>query len=178
MRKMMLSAALACLCGLLTTDTASACGWGRGWGCGYGGWGCGCYSDCGYYGGRGSWGGGYYGGYCSDSYYGGYCYNGYLGSSYVVPSGYSLVPSPAPATLVVDLPADAVLTIDGERTTSTSGERVFRTPALEQGREFEYTLEARVIRDGKEKVMRQRATVRAGEQTTVRLGLPATAVGE
>jgi uncharacterized protein (TIGR03000 family) len=72
----------------------------------------------------------------------------------------------------VNLPADAVLTIDGERTTSTSAERIFYTPALETGREFEYTLQAKVVRDGQEKVIKQRVIVCAGEQTTVRLEEP------
>ncbi len=83
---------------------------------------------------------------------------------------------PSPATLVVNLPADAVLTIDGSPTTSTSAERVFRTPALETGRDFEYTLEAKVLRGGEEKVLKQRVTVRGGQETQVRLEVPATTV--
>ena len=81
---------------------------------------------------------------------------------------------PAPATLVVNLPADAVLTVNGKPTTLTSAKRVFRTPTLKTGRDFEYTLEAKVVRDGQEKVIKQRVTVRAGEQTMVRLEVPTT----
>jgi hypothetical protein len=40
----------------------------------------------------------------------------------------------APAVLHVLLPADATLTIDGEKTMSTSAERQFETPALEPGK--------------------------------------------
>jgi len=164
MCKMILSAALACACGLLTVNGATAChhGWG-GWG---GGWG-------GYYGG-GYYGGGYYGGdYCYSGYSG-----GYAGPVYVVPSGGYVVAASAPATLVVNLPADAVLSVDGKPTTSTSANRVFSTPDLETGRDFVYTLEARVVRAGQEKVIKQRVTVRAGQQTTVRLEEPTTAVAE
>jgi uncharacterized protein (TIGR03000 family) len=180
MRKMFLSAALACLGGLLTMNAATAChgGWGGGWGGYYGGgWG-------------GNYGRGYYGGYYGRGYHGGYyssdyCYSGYSGGygnvAYVVPSGgsyYAAAPASAPATLVVNLPADAVLTVDGKRTASTSAERVFSTPALESGRDFAYTLEAKFVRDGQEKVIKQRVTVRAGKQTTVRLEEPATAAAE
>jgi len=180
MRKMILSAALACLTALLVSDVASAChrgcGGGHHGGCGGGcGWSGGCGGGCGW--GGGSCGGGVAscgGGYCyaGGGYAGGYAYGG------PVVGGYAVAPSAAPATLVVNLPADAVLTIDGERTASTSAERVFRTPELESGRDFEYTLQAKVVRDGKEKVVTQRVTVRAGEQTSVRLEVPATAAAE
>jgi uncharacterized protein (TIGR03000 family) len=159
MRKMILSAALACLGGLLTTDVATACHHDRGWR-GY------C---CDYSYGRVS-----YHNYCCYVGYSG----GYAGGVYVIPSGGYVAAAPAAATLVVDLPADAVLTIDGQRTTSSSAERVFNTPDLQRGRDFEYTLEARVVRAGQEKVIKQRVTVRAGEQTRVRLEEPTTAAAE
>jgi uncharacterized protein (TIGR03000 family) len=170
MRKMVLSAALACLCGLMTINVATAChrGWGGwGWGRGWGG-----------YHGRG-----YYGGYHDRGYYGpAYSYSGYSGGyagvASVVPSDGYVAAAPAPATLVVHLPADAVLTVDGKRTASTSAERVFSTPDLETGRDFAYNLEARVVRDGQEKVIKQRVIVRAGQQTTIRLEEPAAAVAE
>jgi uncharacterized protein (TIGR03000 family) len=92
----------------------------------------------------------------------------------MVPSGGYVVAASAPATLVVNLPADAVLTIDGNRTTSTSAERVFRTPALQSGRDFTYALAAKIVRDGQEKVIEKRVIVRAGEQTRVRLEEPTT----
>jgi uncharacterized protein (TIGR03000 family) len=162
MRKMFLGTTLACLCALLSTSTASACH--RGWG-----WSRYCcdwyYTDC-----------------CYPVYYHGHCCHGgyyyvYPGIVYSGPTvGYAAAPTAA--TLVVDLPADAVLSMDGQRTTSTSAERVFRTPDLEQGRTFEYTLEARVMRAGQEKVIKQRVLVRAGEQTRVRMEEPTTAAAE
>jgi uncharacterized protein (TIGR03000 family) len=170
MRKMLLSAVLACLCGLVTADLAMAChrgwgGWGRGWG-----WGRGYHS--------GGWGGGYYyGGAWGPGYcYGGYA-GGYAGGVWVVPSGGSyLAAASAPATLVVNLPADAVLLVDGQKTESVSAERVFQTPALPIGQDFHYVLEARVVRDGKAEVIQRRVTVRGGEQASVRLEVPGAAV--
>src|SRR5437660_8606136 len=54
----------------------------------------------------------------------------------------------APATIVVSLPAEAKLTIDGNATRSTSARRVFTSPALEMGQEYVYSLRAEIIRDG------------------------------
>jgi uncharacterized protein (TIGR03000 family) len=69
------------------------------------------------------------------------------------------------ATLVVTLPADARLKIDDYRTTSTSGERVFNTPALKVGQDFHYTLTAEV--NGRS--VTREVTVRGGETTRVSL---------
>lgn len=82
----------------------------------------------------------------------------------------------AEATLVVTLPADAKLTIDGEKTTSTSAERVFVSPALESGKEYEYTLKAQIVRDGEVKTATARVTVRSGEVSRVELKVPAAGV--
>lgn len=76
---------------------------------------------------------------------------------------------PAPATIRVSLPADARLTIDGSPTRSTSGEREFITPPLERGHEFTYTLEARVLRDGRPATISKQVAVHAGERTDVTL---------
>jgi uncharacterized protein (TIGR03000 family) len=73
----------------------------------------------------------------------------------------------APATLVVKLPADAKLMIDGNATTSTSDVRTFRTPALPTGAEFRYTLQAEVVREGKALTLTKTVTVRGGAETQV-----------
>src|SRR5262249_871346 len=57
--------------------------------------------------------------------------------------------APAPATILVSLPADAKLFVDDAATTSTSTSRTFVTPALENGKTYGYTLKAEVVRDGK-----------------------------
>jgi uncharacterized protein (TIGR03000 family) len=87
-------------------------------------------------------------------------------------SGYEEVTAPAPANLVVTLPADARLFVDDHETKSTSGERLLTTPDLQPGREYSYTLRAEVMRDGKVQQATQRVTVRAGQETQVNIQLP------
>jgi uncharacterized protein (TIGR03000 family) len=92
----------------------------------------------------------------------------------VIPSGDAIA-AVAPsnrATIIVNLPADAKLTIDGQATTSTSGTRRFSSPALEPGKEYFYTLKAEVVADGKPEVITERVTVRANRETRVNLALP------
>jgi uncharacterized protein (TIGR03000 family) len=86
------------------------------------------------------------------------------------------VSGPSPATVIVTLPADARLTVDGSPTVSTSGTRVFVSPSLTPGKEFHYTLKAEVVRDGKPVVMEERIAVRAGEETRVTLTEPVAVV--
>jgi uncharacterized protein (TIGR03000 family) len=180
MRKLVWMAALSAMAMFWTADCVSArgCHGGHHGGCGgCGGGGCG-----GGYCGGGGCGGGYCGGGgCG----GGYCGGGYASSYSYCPTCYAYGGAPAgtavaaadaeAATLVVTLPADAQLTIDDYRTTSTSGERVFSTPALKLGQEYHYTLKAEV---NGHTVSRQVA-VRGGETTRVNLDLSvATAAAE
>jgi uncharacterized protein (TIGR03000 family) len=88
-------------------------------------------------------------------------------------SGYEEeVNAPAPANLLVTLPADARLFVDGHETKSTTGERLLTTPDLQPGREYSYTLRAEVMRGGKVQETSQRVTVRAGQQTQVNIQIP------
>jgi uncharacterized protein (TIGR03000 family) len=73
----------------------------------------------------------------------------------------------APATIVVSLPADAKLTVDGVATRSTSEIRSFVTPTLAAGRTFQYTLAAEVVRNGRPIVETRNVTVRAGQTSNV-----------
>ncbi len=82
------------------------------------------------------------------------------------------------AKLYVTLPADAKLTIDGTPTVSTSETRVFESPSLTPGKTFYYVLKATVVRDGKTETVTKEVTVRAGEDTRVRIEIPETAVSE
>jgi uncharacterized protein (TIGR03000 family) len=151
----------------------------------HGGYSCcgGCYGGC--YGGY-SCCGGCYGGY---SCCGGVIYGGSPGSVIITEPGKkpeepikkpedkkpeTLVP--APATIIVSLPADAKLTIDDAATTSTSSMRVFTSPALPVGRDFHYTLKAEFVRDGKPATKSKEVTVRAGEATRVDLNEAAAEV--
>src|SRR5437763_14666964 len=54
----------------------------------------------------------------------------------------------APASLIVNLPADAKLSIDDHLTTSTSDSRQFTTPSLSSERDYHYTLNAEIVRCG------------------------------
>ena len=73
------------------------------------------------------------------------------------------------ATIAVNLPEGARLTFDDEPTVSTGSDRLFITPPLERGKDFHYTLEAKLTRDGKTETTSKQITVRAGEQTRVDL---------
>jgi uncharacterized protein (TIGR03000 family) len=81
----------------------------------------------------------------------------------------------APATVVVSLPADATLKVDGVATQSTTELRTFATPVLPIGQAYHYTLTAAVVRDGQTLTATQQVTVQAG--VTSRIELPATAFG-
>ena len=175
----------------------------RGGGCHgcYGGYAYGCYGGC-----YGGWGGCYGGGMVYGGCYGGWggcygggmgyggCYGGCYGGTPMMPG--AVVPgttpekikdmptpkktqlTPASATIVVDLPADAKLSIDNEPTTSTGSSRVFVSPALNPGREYHYTLKAEVVKDGKPAMIEKVITVKAGQVTTETLALPAAGVAQ
>jgi uncharacterized protein (TIGR03000 family) len=59
--------------------------------------------------------------------------------------------------------------IDDEATKSTSELRTFVSPALEQGKEFHYTLKAEINRDGKMVTKTKTITVSRGKKTEVDL---------
>jgi uncharacterized protein (TIGR03000 family) len=77
--------------------------------------------------------------------------------------------SPHQATVVVHLPADANLYVDGQRANLTSKTRSFVTPELQQGEDYYYTVKAEVRRDGVSKEQSQRVFVRAGTVAHVNL---------
>jgi uncharacterized protein (TIGR03000 family) len=83
---------------------------------------------------------------------------------------------PAPATIIVSLPAEAKLLIDDAATTSTSELRVFSSPSLEPGKDFYYTLKGDVERVGRTLTTTQYVKVRAGQETRVQLEFPVTSV--
>ena len=77
--------------------------------------------------------------------------------------------APAPATIIVSLPADAKLTIDNAATQATASPRVFTSPVLPAGRDYHYTLKATMVRNGQPVVVSRQVTVRAGQETRVNL---------
>lgn len=171
-------------------------GMGMGMGMGYGGcMGMGMgYGGCGGmgmgYGGTGmSWGGGY-GGYALNNaspFLGGYANSpiiatGNWGTPIVSTFGTNLNPAIAQsnyfnpasaneATLVVNAPAEASLTIDGEQTQQRSATRTFTTPSLEPGKTYTYTLRAELNRDGRTIRDSKKVEVRAGQRSEVTLNL-------
>ena len=72
-----------------------------------------------------------------------------------------------PATIVVSLPADARLMVDGAQTNSLTERRTLVTPNLEVGETYVYTLRAEIVRDGRIEVQAQDVNVRGGEISTV-----------
>jgi uncharacterized protein (TIGR03000 family) len=80
------------------------------------------------------------------------------------------------ATVVVQVPADARMWVDGQAADLTSATRTFQTPALEKGRDYSYTIRAEATRDGQVVSQSQRVVVRAGQVSRVDFGdLSATA---
>ena len=73
-----------------------------------------------------------------------------------------------PATIVVNLPANARLIVDGTATKSTSERRTLVTPELEAGATYVYTLRAEIVVDGETVAQVQEVNVRGGETSTVR----------
>jgi len=67
------------------------------------------------------------------------------------------------ATIVVSVPTDAQVTIDGQATTSTSATRYFETPSLAAGKTYAYTLEATFIKDGAPMKVSKRVDFKAGD---------------
>jgi uncharacterized protein (TIGR03000 family) len=163
-------------------------GGGYAYGCHGGGYGYGCYGGAVSY---GCYGGGYGGGYgCGGGIYGGGCYGmpvmpgagsggtggklpppkkgkGAEGGSKPAPEGTDEIVAPTTGTILVNLPSDARLTVDGAPTTSTSDSRVLVREDLQPGYEYYYTLRAEAVVGGQTVTQMQRVAVRPGEQTRV-----------
>lgn len=69
----------------------------------------------------------------------------------------------APATIVVNLPVEAQLFVDGHVTTAAAARRVFQSPALAEGKAYTYTLKAELNDIARTKEIE----VRAGKLTEV-----------
>jgi uncharacterized protein (TIGR03000 family) len=176
----------------LTTGGEPLDCWGGGWGGGYCGYGYGGY--CGY---------GYgYGGYCGYGY-AGYSpvYSGYVsyGNGYYVARraakkkrSTAIVrarraakrklasqmprPKPAPATVVVRVPADAKLMVGDQVMKTTGARRVFVTTPLRPGKDHLLTLKASIEREGRTVTWEQDVTVRAKRRSEVTMTAPTASV--
>lgn len=142
------------------------------YGCHGGCWGNGCHGGGGLFHRRNHGCGGCNGGYA----YGcqGGCYGGAPAGGMAPPAKKEMPAPPepkkgtisAPATIVVTLPAEGTLRVDGFQTTSTGERRTLLTPAIPVGEEYSYELQAEINRDGRSIVQTQTITVRGGETTT------------
>jgi uncharacterized protein (TIGR03000 family) len=65
--------------------------------------------------------------------------------------------------VVVTVPEDAQLYIDGQKSSMTSTERTFVTPKLQVGERYFYDLRAEVVRDGQVKSLNRRVILSAGD---------------
>jgi len=176
------------------------------WGC-MGSWGGhGCMGSGGIFGGchgsgyGGCYGSGYgFGGCYGSSYGGGYAvYSGgctgsggyYVGPGNEPPKAMPGSPeplkdpkkkdqvrAPLPGVIIVNLPADAKLAVDGYVTQQNLNVRTLVTPPIQPGAEFTYTLVAEANQNGQPASQTQRVTVRPGERVSVNFTFAATPVG-
>jgi uncharacterized protein (TIGR03000 family) len=107
--------------------------------------------------------------------YGCYGWGGYVAATPVLPArggegGRDRMPAatagPAPATVVVQLPPDAKLYVEGKAVALDEQNR-FVTPRLDAGTPYTYTLKAQAIRNGRLVNASKDIEVRAGETTRV-----------
>jgi uncharacterized protein (TIGR03000 family) len=72
-----------------------------------------------------------------------------------------------PATLVVNVPADAVVYLMDQKMTLTGTERRYSIPLRQADADYNYQIRVEVVRDGRTLVSRSEQTVRAGQQIQV-----------
>ena len=98
-----------------------------------------------------------------------------MASGLGAPHGQRRVASPVfvrPARILVRVPADVHIYINGEPTRQASEERLFISPPLPPGRTLGYDLRLETTREGKLLTRTERVEVRAGETTEVNLEAP------
>jgi uncharacterized protein (TIGR03000 family) len=80
----------------------------------------------------------------------------------------------APAHIVVNLPQDARLLVDGNPTKQTGASRTFVSPPLQAGIDYSYNLTVEVVRDGKTMSRTKSVPIRAGQTVNVDLSTVGT----
>jgi uncharacterized protein (TIGR03000 family) len=85
---------------------------------------------------------------------------------------FAAEPERVTATLIVRLPANAILILDDYTSTSTSSTRSFVTPPLVEGKDYHYTLSAEFGRGSMNVTLKEVISVRAGKETIVDLDIP------
>jgi uncharacterized protein (TIGR03000 family) len=71
------------------------------------------------------------------------------------------------AVLVVRLPADAKLVVEGQTTKQTGAERTFESPTLDPQKKYVYTLKATWEEGGKKHEVTRKVSVKPGQRVTV-----------
>jgi uncharacterized protein (TIGR03000 family) len=71
------------------------------------------------------------------------------------------------AILNIQVPADAEIWVEGEKTKQTGTNRTFRSPPLEPGKNYTYEVKVRWMEDGKPVEKTENVPVHAGEQSRV-----------
>jgi uncharacterized protein (TIGR03000 family) len=87
-------------------------------------------------------------------------------------AGDPCTPAPTRARILVHLPSDAKLTVDGDPTNSTSDTRMFVSPPLPNERKMHYIFEAQLMRDGKPIKVEKDVPVLAGYQSEITIDFP------
>jgi uncharacterized protein (TIGR03000 family) len=151
-------------------------GWHGGWHGWYGGYGRGYGYR--YWGGYGPYRGGYYPYYGSYPYYGYNPYldgginpllNAYADDTTRLPSSLTSAAAPIDNTahIIVRVPADAQIWVQGTKTDATGTVRELVTPPLTRGGQYEYDIKARWKENGHEVTQAQRVVVTAGAHFNV-----------
>jgi uncharacterized protein (TIGR03000 family) len=85
---------------------------------------------------------------------------------------YARPAAPTVATVVVKVPQQAKVYLEGQEMSLTGSVRQFRSPALESGKDYVYTVRVDIERDGKTVSKTAKATVRAGSNVEVAVDFP------
>lgn len=97
------------------------------------------------------------------------------GSGTPVPAPKKVDDASVRSQLVVELPEDARLFVDGIEMKTTSNRRVFVTPPLQTGRTYFYDLRAEMQRDGQPVAVTGRVVIRPGQNVRAELSEPTPA---
>jgi uncharacterized protein (TIGR03000 family) len=73
------------------------------------------------------------------------------------------VPVASNAKLMIELPANAKLFVDGKETTGSGASRQFHTPNLTAGKKFFYDFRAEIEVNGRVEIEEKRVVVQAGD---------------
>lgn len=75
--------------------------------------------------------------------------------------------APTTAMVIVNLPADAKVFLNGKETQSTGSKRTYVTPRLQTGKDYSYEVRAELSRDGQTVTESRRVTFQAGSRVNV-----------